>query len=472
MEMKGKALKDVPFYVYEREPELTDVLNLVKSVKTVRGQGFRIVRLKFTAEPTLVLASSLTFPGGASCMVSLLKDTALILYKVESRESRDIYTLTPDLKMLLNATVNEVKIEHLALLSRGNFATQIIELAELVTKHGAICAGTMRVVVTSTPDAPGEESILTMEAVMTALSSVKMNEYLIMCANAKRAKFLKKVSPLQMSLTKMREEIDRFMKAKEQCSMSIKHMDSVHYHLTRDFSPTLLTMEGVYWSSINGAIETTTLGDWKDTTGHKLRSMFLVGGNEAGKSSLMLAMAKMFCIRTGLDEFVFLKKLDPVGMLTLTGQVGTMSSFIFTDFVMKSQNDQAMNAESVKALIDPWESASYPARYHVAQLPEQRARMFAVNSGLNEDKTVDFGSWFDDQMNCEPLAALARGDTAALLAMEDGEQAVARRTVIFKIHSREQIGLVITTAKQQLQGSLDAELAREKAWTAAHEPTM
>ncbi|CAE8698190.1 unnamed protein product [Polarella glacialis] len=458
----------LPFYLYEKESEITNVLNILKTAKSVRGQNYRIVRLVYTSAPTKDLAQSLTFPGGASCMVSLIKDMALILYKVESRDSQDTYTLTPDLKMLLNADVNEVKIEHLALLSQGNNAKQIIEIAELMDKHASICAGTMRFVDTSTTDAADEDSILTMEAVMHELKLVRMSEYLIMCANAKRAKFLKKVSPLQMSLIKMREEIDRFMKAKEQCSMSIQHMDSVHYRLTRDFSPTLLTMEGVYWSSITQTIETTTLGDWKDKTGHKMRSMFLVGGNEAGKSSLMLAMAKMFCVRLGLDEFVFLKKLDPVGMMTLTGQVGSMSSFIFTDFVMKSQNDQIMNAESVKALIDPWETGSYPARYHVAQLPLQRARMFAVNAGLNEDKTIDFGSWFDNQMYCEPLAALARGDEEALRNMADDEQAIARRTVIFKIHNREQIGLVVTSAKKELEDTLELELERERVYNAAH----
>jgi len=294
------------------------------------------------------------------------------------------------------------------------------------------------------------------------LKKTRLKEYKHMCGDAKRANFLKKATPLQMALNKMRAELDEYMRDKEQVSQIIEQKDSVAFRIPQDFSPELFSMEGVYWDSVEQSIKTMTLGEWRSTVAHKLRSMFLVGGNEAGKSSLMRAMAKLFCVRTGLDEFAFLKKLDPVGLMTKSGVVSTMACWIFTDFIMKSLRDEWLDDESVKALIDPSEPGSYPARYHVAQLPKHRARMFAVNAGKNLDGSVDFGDWFAKQPHCIPLALLARGDEEELCKLPDEQQAIARRTVIFKIKDRAQIGLKTAKAKQCLEDELELEMQREK----------
>ena len=207
-----------------------------------------------------------------------------------------------------------------------------------------------------------------------------------------------------------------------------------------------------------------TLGEWRETIQHKLRSMFIIGGNETGQSSLMRALAKLFCVRANRSEYAFLKALDPVGLMTRSGEVSTMACFVFTDFMMRSLKDECLQEESIKALLDPGEPASYPARYHVAQLPKHRPRMFAVNAGKDINGETDFGWWFNQQMYCEPLTALARGDRRELSTMSDAQQAVARRTVVFCISNRDQIGLKTASGVQSLEQDFKVELAREREY--------
>ena len=138
-----------------------------------------------------------------------------------------------------------------------------------------------------------------------------------------------------------------------------------------------------------------------------------------------------------------------------------MSCFCVTDFNMKSLKDDWLDEESIKGVIDPSEPGSYPARYHVAQLPVHKARMFAVNAG-KQNGTTDFGWWFDTQPNCEALGMLARGLADEIRDLPDSAQAVARRTVIFRIVDRGQIGLNVKHAAASLEEELRLELAREE----------
>ena len=446
-----------------------DIMSRFIGCDQVRGQTFRFVQVKFSGQPSERLARVLFVAACGTenndAAVCLMPDEALILLRVRRRESRDEFKATPDLKFLMGDTI---AVKHLTFAVKGAFYKQLVETTELLFSAAAVYTGNLR--VQDQAATSEDDGILTMEEAYDALQKVRLAEYKLMCGDAKRAKFLKACSPLQQAIITMRSELDDYMKAKEQTSTILELASGVEYHLPRDFNPNVGTLlVGTFWSSISQSIQTMSLDQWRNTTEHKLRSMFLVGGNEAGKSSLLRALARNFCIRSGLETYAFLKKLDPAGLLTRSGEINVCSSFIFTDFEMRSLRDDSLDEESVKALLDTSEPGGYPARYHVATLPKNKPRMFAVNAGISEG-TVDYGWWFAQQPHCYPLALLARGDEEGLRESADAEQAIARRTVIFRLVDRSHIGLRTQNAQQSLQAELDAELKREQEH-ADHEET-
>ena len=428
---------------------------------SVRGQTYRFVQVKFSAQPSEPLARALFVAACGTehndATVCLMPDEALVLFRVGRRESRETFTPTQDLKFLLGDTVG---IKHMTFADKSNYNQQLLETVELLFSAAEVFVGTLRVQDEMSNSA--DDGILTMEEAMDALQRVRIAEYKVMCGDAKRAKFLKKTTPLQQALITMRFELDDYMRAKEQTSMILEFASGVEFRLPGDFNPKVCELlKGHYWHVASQKIQTLTLGEWLNTTEHKLRSLFLVGGSEAGKSSLLRALARIFSVRTGLGVYAFFKKLDPAGLLTRSGEINTCSSFIFTDFEMNSLKDDKLDEESVKALIDVAEPGGYPARYHVALFPKNKPRMFAVNAGL-EDGAIDYGWWFAKQPFCYPLALLARKNEEDLAKCTDAQQAIARRTIIFNIEDRDHIGLRVQNGQQSLQRELEVELQREK----------
>ena len=95
-----------------------------------------------------------------------------------------------------------------------------------------------------------------------------------------------------------------------------------------------------------------------------------MGRSEDGKSTLMEALAKMFCIRAKLQTFVLSKGLDPLGLLTRSREVKHMGAFCFHDFTLTTNRCEQLGEEAIKGLLQSEEAASCPACYHEAVLPE------------------------------------------------------------------------------------------------------
>jgi hypothetical protein len=167
-------------------------------------------------------------------------------------------------------------------------------------------------------------------------------------------------------------------------------------------------------------------------------------------------MAQMFCIRYDFASYAMAKALDPLGVLTKSGEIKLMGAFIFHDFVFKSLQNTALAEEDIKGIIDPNEPCAFPARYHSAVMPKHRARMFSVNIGKStlDDTVDDPGYWFQTE-GITALAYLARRDADGIRRLGDRAAAMARRVIIFQPTAGE-IGLNTS----RLAADLDLAVAR------------
>ncbi len=213
-----------------------DIMSRFTGCDQVRGQTFKFVQVKFSAQPSERLARALFVAACGTenndATVCLMPDEALVLFRVGRRESREEFKLTPDLKFLLGDTI---VIKHMTFAVKGNYFRQLLETTELLFSAAAVFVVTLR--VQDEVSSSADDGILTMEEAMDAIQKVRLAEYMMMCGDAKRAKFLKKTTPLQQALITRRSELDDYIKAKEQTSAIFELASGVEFRLPGDFNP-------------------------------------------------------------------------------------------------------------------------------------------------------------------------------------------------------------------------------------------
>ena len=279
-------------------------------------------------------------------------------------------------------------------------------------------------------------------------------------ADARLAKASKCATPLQEALLVVSAEVDSYMQAKEHARGLCKHFSTCMKY-PQDFGPNVKNIRTWHWE--NDELRDLTLEEWRATPLAYRKMAFFVGENGAGKTTLACALGRSFCIRRALEHFVVTKTLDPIGVLTRTGQNRTAACFIFDDFSLRLHTGALMNTQQMKALTDARGPCGYDARYHDAIIPEGVARFATVNLGLRNG-VPDMGHWFETNGH-EVLACLARRDVEGIRSRSDDERALARRVVIVA-PTREDIGAPVQQLHDDLQERVAAELAREQAFEA------
>jgi hypothetical protein len=178
-----------------------------------------------------------------------------------------------------------------------------------------------------------------------------------------------------------------------------------------------------------------------------------------------LSLAKDFAIRKRKDIVVNTKALDPLGLMTRSGDIARVGAFVFSDTPLRTLMNEVLDCEAVKALLDIREVCALPARYHQAILPAGHARLFSANSGVDNGGNVDHGAYFA-AYGQPALANMARKDLARVLAMSDDERATCRRVIIFTPTVQE-IGLHTIALETAATAAYADELLVQEAYYAA-----
>ena len=201
-----------------------------------------------------------------------------------------------------------------------------------------------------------------------------------------------------------------------------------------------------------------TAVEYTDTKLHKKKTAWLVHKSGHGKSMLQGAWGRLFCRRYKADQYISGKSLDPMGVMTKHGEMESKGALMLADLNMKSLMNQRLTVEEEKGLLQVYEAAHLPGRYHQAIIPAGMPRAISVNLGkvVNEQGQAvpDPGHYFFYE-GMPALAAMARGDAEALRACDDNDIAVARRCVVFVVP--EELDLAVD--REALDKALDDEVA-------------
>ena len=146
----------------------------------------------------------------------------------------------------------------------------------------------------------------------------------------------------------------------------------------------------ILWDPRGQTFEVFTLEEWLEGDEHLLSTLLLLGPGARGKSKLMHMLAQELC--TGYEKpcYIFAKAIDPLGMLSHTGEVRKSAVLCMTDFKFRTARKGDLDAEDLKSLLDVVEGGSIPdTRYRPAIFPEGLCRILALN-----DSNVESGAWF------------------------------------------------------------------------------
>jgi len=133
-----------------------------------------------------------------------------------------------------------------------------------------------------------------------------------------------------------------------------------------------------------------TLQEWLDTEEHLVSALLLIGVGGAGKSKLIHMLATELCTAYEAPCYIFAKAIDPLGMLSHTGEVRKAAVLALTDFKFRTARKGDLDGEDLKSLLDVVEGGSIPeTRYRPAVFPEGLCRILALNGDSGE-----FGRWF------------------------------------------------------------------------------
>jgi hypothetical protein len=343
-------------------------------------------------------------------------------------------------------------------ISQQARSQQVIEMAEAVLCAGRAIAAN---VVLLYPESKDPVHILEFDELLDQLEDVTWRTYLAMRANARRAKKMGTMTPVQASLLTYPSELDQYISAREKM-LSIMVPSTIGARFPTDFGDRCLGLVGVMWSARHRRLEYCNLDHFVNTRMHKLRAAYFIGESEIGKSALQGALGKLFCIRTGSPFYILSKGLDALGLATRSGELARAGAICLHDFELHSDREVTLSSEEVKGIGSVYEQATFRARYHPAILPKYVPRLMSVNAGVHADGSIDWGAWFT-RNNARALGDLAREDTDSLSRLDDDMQAIVRRPVIFKI-PRDTLSIT----EELFKVDLDEMVAIEKAREAEH----
>ena len=156
----------------------------------------------------------------------------------------------------------------------------------------------------------------------------------------------------------------------------------------------------------------------------------LLGQGGIGKSKFGHLVGQDFCIKAKKGQYLEATAIDPLGMLSFSGELEKAALLIMSDVEGGLSNKQKLNEEDLKHMFLPTECGSIQnCRYRVCKFPVGLPRIFALN-GSSEDIGAWFTkygfAWLDDV-----LRNLVNGNTGAAMAFAEtktaDQKAVFRR---------------------------------------------
>ena len=279
-------------------------------------------------------------------------------------------------------------------------------------------------------------------------------------ANAKGAAKRGTATALQTSCLLMKEEIndyvDMLSKASSMCKPRVAVEPGVkEWH---EYPESVRQMVGISVDERTLELTEHTAAEYTDTRLHKKKTAWLVHKSGHGKSMLQGAWGRLFCRRYNADQYISGKSLDPMGIMTKHGEMENKGALMLADLNMKSLMNQRLTVEEEKGLLQVYEAAHLPGRYHQAIIPAGMPRTISVNLGNRVDvlgNTVPDPGYYFDYEGMPALAAMARRDAEALRNCTDNDIAVAHRCVVFVVSG----GLDLAVDREALDEALDDEVA-------------
>ena len=207
-----------------------------------------------------------------------------------------------------------------------------------------------------------------------------------------------------------------------------------------------------------------TMDVWANSPAHLNQSALLVGAAAAGKTQIIHALGKTYCIRYELPLYCYAKALDPFGVLTRSGTTGQSAFFGWSDFDMTTLRNDGLSKEELKSVFDAQEGGSHRARYHVATYPRKTAKAFGINATTKDCAEIFQG------MGLDMFAYLMLKDKKKLAQLSATDQAIARRVVIFPIEGQLISKEHIKKLENKDAEKVNAGKQREKEWIQKFRP--
>jgi hypothetical protein len=233
-----------------------------------------------------------------------------------------------------------------------------------------------------------------------------------------------------------------------------------------DFPQELLKLVGVTVDEHSHKFVEFTLEQYADTEAHLNYSCWIAGEAGGGKGVLTRALGRKFCRMYGKPRYVYTQNVDPLGITTKAGEMGSMGAFVFADMVMKTLMNTRLEDEHLKALFGVYETTAVPGRYHQVIFPKDVPRMFSCQVGKRTNTGCDAGVYFDRE-GLPGLAALARRDEDELAMLSDDDIAMARRSIVWVIPDTKFIGVKKEAITRDKRSIVEAALAAERSYYAS-----
>jgi hypothetical protein len=180
-------------------------------------------------------------------------------------------------------------------------------------------------------------------------------------------------------------------------------------------------------------------------------------------------LATELTLGQGCEQYIFTKALDPLGMLSHSGQIRKSGAVILTDLQMKSGRSgggDLLGPEALKSLLDIVEGGTIVGtRYRPTTFRPFLPRVLALQGSEEE-----YGRWFSENGHSSLAVAMTSlRDVAAatreLRAADAHAQAIARRMAVALVP--DEGSLITEEAKRTLaidtREMAAAALARRRA---------
>lgn len=233
-------------------------------------------------------------------------------------------------------------------------------------------------------------------------------------------------------------------------------------------------MEYFTWDNVAERFMVVTLDQFVDKE-HLLSALVLLGVGKLGKSKLVHQIAQELCIAYGYPQYVFLKAIDPLGILSHSGELRKSGCLCLTDFDFAASRGKAFGPEAMKSLLDVPEGGTIKdTRWRPASIRRDLPRLIALNGSPGR-----YGTWFlkNDQYGISIMVdALAnvsagRGTLAEaakkMKELDADEQAAARRALIGVATESLITGETVRALQADTQSKASAGVAARKAYWAS-----